>query len=589
MLRMPPEAFVGQAYLEILGRPADPAGYSRYLRLVRSGRTSRRRLLVRELAQSGEARSRSGALSPPFDATDWTLEALVAGDETTFIERSHMVVKRRLPDDNWRAHCAASLRAGVPRSVLLGELRFSAEGVAWDVRIRGLRRALMWHRVRGSLSSHSEAPAKSTPPTPQAVSVVPPLAARSQTLASTEVGGPLAVFTIAASNYLPQVRVLMASVRTLHPDFRLYLVLADMPAGSQAEDFTILPAESLGVPCFDDMSVRYNVLEFCTALKPFAFLHFFNQIGAEKVLYLDPDTRLYAPLRRVQELLSAEHSFVLTPHITQPLEDDCLPDDHQFLRTGVFNLGFAAARRCNEAHNFIEWWAEKLRTRCTVNFSDNLFTDQRWCDLAPCFLPRLFVLREPGFNVAYWNLAHRPLSQDARGQWFAGSEPLVFFHFSGLDSNTPARVSKHQNRLRLSDMPGAQPLFDDYIDAVKQARTSEDNLPSWGYGIADNGAALPETVRAFYRAQHGVPDPAPRAELLAALRRMSTGAVPVAGVAGEALPGLLMHQYKSRADLQRAFDLSDPADVQDLRAWYEHSAIHADGLAAYLTTETLAP
>lgn len=589
MLRMPAEAFVGQAYMDILGRPADPAGYARYLRLVRSGPTSRRRLLVRELAQSGEARNRPGALSPPFDATEWTLKALVAGDEATFIERSHKVVKRRQPDDDWRTHCAVSLRAGVPRFVLLGALRFSAEGVAWGVRIRGLRRALMWQRMTGSLPHHSGTPENSAPPKRQTGSAAPLPAARSQTPASTEAGGPFAVFTIAASNYLPQVRVLMASVRALHPECRLYLVLADAPSGGQAEDFTILPAESLGVPCFDDMSVRYNVLEFCTALKPFAFRHLFNQTSAERVLYLDPDTRLYAPLHRLQELLSEEHSFVLTPHITQPLEDDCLPDDHQFLRTGVFNLGFAAARRCDESLNFIDWWAEKLRTQCTVNFSDNLFTDQRWCDLAPCFLPGLFVLREPGFNVAYWNLAHRPLSQGADGQWFAGSEPLVFFHFSGLDSDAPDCVSKHQNRLRLSGMPGARPLFDDYIAAVKRAKTSEHSPPPWAYGIADNGAAIPESVRAFYRAQHGAPDPAPRAHLLEALRRQCTESLPVRGASGDALPGLLMHQYKSRPDLQRAFDLSEPADVQDLRAWYEHAAIHANGLAAYLTPETIAP
>ena len=52
-----------------------------------------------------------------------------------------------------------------------------------------------------------------------------------------------AVCTIAAKNYLPFVRVLMASVRIHHPQFRRVLILADRVDGyfdPSQEDFEVI-------------------------------------------------------------------------------------------------------------------------------------------------------------------------------------------------------------------------------------------------------------------------------------------------------------------------------------------------------------
>ena len=584
MLRLPSASFVGRAYVEILGRPADPSGYKRYLRLLRSGGLRKRLQLVRELLNSDEARNRGLSPGTTARAAKPNLKGLLEADSLSFVERSFEIVNQRAPDEAWRAHCTAALRAGVPRAVIVGRLRFSAEGVARGVRVRGLFGALLWHRLKSRGKAH---PMISAPRQPRLATSLTN-ASEPAPLSSSQgdpATGQVAVFTIAAQNYLPYVRVLMASVRALHPDFKLFLILADEPPVGETEAFTVVPAARIGVPCFDDMTVRYNVLEFCTALKPFAFRYLFDSAGASTVIYLDPDIRLYSTLSDIQSGLASGHSLILTPHVSEPLDDGLLPDDHQFLRTGVFNLGFAAARRCEETQAFVDWWAEKLRTNCRVDFSDNLFTDQRWCDLAPCFLPNLLVLRDPGFNVAYWNLTQRPLSRDANGTWLVADRPLVFFHFSGLDMANPEAVSKHQNRLNLSKIPDSAALFHDYIAAVRADGAELSASVPWAYGIADNGARLPEAVRELYRAHHPLPDSAARTELLERLRRLSVEPTTQIATPGGPIPGLLSQLYRMRLDLQRTFDATDPDEVRDLLAWYQHSAVQVDSLAEYLGIE----
>jgi len=79
------------------------------------------------------------------------------------------------------------------------------------------------------------------------------------------------LFTIASKNYLAYVRVLLASVAAVHPEYRLVLCLADhaapeLKAGS--EPFEVVQADAIGIPSFDDMVLRYDIMEFNTAVKP---------------------------------------------------------------------------------------------------------------------------------------------------------------------------------------------------------------------------------------------------------------------------------------------------------------------------------
>jgi hypothetical protein len=94
-----------------------------------------------------------------------------------------------------------------------------------------------------------------------------------------------------------------------------------------------------------------------------------------------------------------------------------------------------------------------------------LFVDQKWVDLVPGLFAPVAVLTDPGLNVAYWNLAARPVRRDG-ARWTAGGAPLRFVHYSGYDPAYPAEVSKHQTRLAMSDVGPAAALFDAYRERL---------------------------------------------------------------------------------------------------------------------------
>ncbi len=96
----------------------------------------------------------------------------------------------------------------------------------------------------------------------------------------------------------------------------------------------------------------------------------------------------------------------------------------------------------------LDWWSERLATDCLVAPERGYFVDQRWMDLAPGLIPRLAILRDEGYNVAYWNLPSREVTRDGE-RYTVNGRPLRFFHFSGYDPDHPDRLSKHQDRIDL--------------------------------------------------------------------------------------------------------------------------------------------
>jgi glycosyltransferase involved in cell wall biosynthesis len=403
----------------------------------------------------------------------------------------------------------------------------------------------------------------------------------------------LGVFTIASKNYLAFARVLLQSVAKFHPEYRLYLFLADKVDGTfdpAAEYFEVVQSDQIGIRHHDDMALRYDIMEFNTAIKPFVFQWLFRTTDLDSIIYLDPDIRVYSHMTRLEDLLSDGHSAVLTPHITRPVEDGRVPNDYNMLQAGVFNLGFAAFSRCSEAEHFLAWWGRRLETQACVDLPHNLFTDQRWCDLAPCFMDRLHILKEPGFNVAYWNLTERSLTQSA-DNWLVNGEPLVFFHFSGIDISNTHILSKHQDRFDLAHLPECAALLHGYREAVLQA--GWENARRWEYAYSRAGRALtiPTIVRQLFRHRFRTPQVLPVDDLAGFLISLCTERDPeFPGTPSAPISALMAFIYHQRKDLQAAFNLSSFDGRSALRSWIDTSGMREYGLAPeYVTGQSAAP
>src|ERR1700719_2979334 len=305
-----------------------------------------------------------------------------------------------------------------------------------------------------------------------------------------------AVVTIIAKNYLAQARVLMDSVKTFDPHCMRVVLQVDRVEGyfdPAKEDFLVVSSEDLGIPHSSWFHFKYSVLELSTGVKPFFLSWLIRNYKLEKIIYLDPDIRIYSSLSGIKEALDSA-DIVLTPHLTEELNDERQPSELQILRAGTYNLGFIGVRTNAEVENFLLWWQSRLYDHCVVDLARGYFVDQRWIDLVPGLFSRVRILRDAGYNVAYWNATHRHITWRNDAPYVNG-DPLCFFHFSGYDASEPGVISKHQDRLSLSSREDLRILCDQYrqeLFATGFADTSR-----WPYTHAKfrNGCPIPDIGR----------------------------------------------------------------------------------------------
>lgn len=375
-------------------------------------------------------------------------------------------------------------------------------------------------------------------------------------------------FTICSRNYLAYALTLGKSLKRAQPQAEFKIVLADEWAYDDEDKtfdvpFDLIEARTIGLPTFEDMVVRYSIMELNTAIKARAILHLFETEGCDSVVYLDPDIYVVSPLNELEAILSQEVNAVLTPHTCSPLEDGGDPDDVRLLQTGAYNLGFCAFNRSSESVAFLEWWARRLMTDCRVALDEGLFVDQKFMDLAPCYLEKTEILRHAGYNTAYWNIMSRPVRREG-GLWRSADVPLRFFHFSGVVPGDPSVFSKHQDRFVARDIGELLPLLEEYLGQIEANGHARWRKEPYAYDNLD-GFKLDAFMRRLYREAYpapirGVP---PRAGDILCLCQLIPG--------DEIGPArLTLYQrtiWRSRSDLRRAFDITTLAGKLGFMEW----------------------
>jgi hypothetical protein len=310
-------------------------------------------------------------------------------------------------------------------------------------------------------------------------------------------------FTSFSFSYLNRARVLARSLRRLHPDWVIWAVLTD----KEPEGFTfdignenfdrVVTAEDLFGEATDHWLFGHDIVEACTAVKARALQHILRDETAEKVVYFDPDIAVFNSMDPVIDLLDT-HAIILTPHQLDPesaTDTQAIRDNEiASLDYGTFNLGFIAVNQDIEAHRFAQWWADRLFDWCHDRLDIGVFVDQKWCNLIPCFFDSVKVLRDPGYNVASWNLSQRTMHFDTEGRALINGQLLRFYHFTKLGP-----VGDTMTRRYAQDNIEIYELWRWYRHEV--LRETDPAIPKgwWHYGTFDNGIAIEKHVRELFR------------------------------------------------------------------------------------------
>jgi hypothetical protein len=318
-------------------------------------------------------------------------------------------------------------------------------------------------------------------------------------------------------SYLNRARVLFQTLRRFHPDWELVALITDEPPpgfdfNPAAEPFDrVVWAQDLGIPDFQGWLFKHDVVEVCTAVKG-PFIHQAcgpdsKWGGADAVIYLDPDTALFASLEPLERWLE-ESDILLTPHLIDPNTDAGAIEDNDLSasRTGIFNLGFVAIRTTGEGARFAKWWNDRLLDWCYDDMPAGLFVDQRWCDHVPALFDKVRVVRDPGYNVASWNLSTRTLAVQKDGRITVNGAPLRFWHFTKLGPLGDTMTKRYAG----TNFPVYE-IWRWYKDQV--AAATDANIPErwWAYQAYADGEPIPKAHRVLYRQrsdlQVAFPDP----------------------------------------------------------------------------------
>lgn len=317
------------------------------------------------------------------------------------------------------------------------------------------------------------------------------------------------ICTIIARNYLAYARVLSRSFLTHNPDSRVYVLILDDEDGriGADEDFTVIRPAELDIDRreFHSMAMIYDIMELATAVKPW-LLRSLLERGLPQIAYLDPDIKVYDTLEDLAPL-TQKHGLVLTPHILQPIaRDGRYPSEADILSSGTYNLGFVAVSQASRP--FLSWWEERLSRDCRRDVANGIFVDQRWIDLAVHYFDH-HSIRDPAFNVAYWNLDQRSVDCTADGYTVDG-RPLRFFHFSGFDPRRPGIMSKHMRdapRNYLGNGP-VREIFDEYASDLLAAEHLKWVVSLYGFSRTASGTLISSSMRHCYLRELRAPGPA---------------------------------------------------------------------------------
>jgi hypothetical protein len=323
------------------------------------------------------------------------------------------------------------------------------------------------------------------------------------------------VFTIVAKNYIGLAEVLEKSVRqNANCDFFVFVAdeMNDVEKNKYSlADNILFAKEKLEIEdsLLEQMAFKYDLVEFCTSIKPACFQYFFDKDKYEKIIYFDPDIYVYNSLDPIFSELE-NSSILLTPHILT-MQTPFVGDypDHLFLLNGTFNLGFLGLKKSPETEKFLQWWHNRLQNDCFADNDRGTITDQKWINLLPSFFsfPVLNISKNSGMNLAPWNYFEREVSKIGEHYFVSdrnnlnGTKPtlLLFVHFSGYDYKSFIKNSISHKKDDFKNYTDLNPLFDIYTEALISSDFEKYTSNLYSYNQFDNGVNILNIQRRLYR------------------------------------------------------------------------------------------
>ncbi len=278
------------------------------------------------------------------------------------------------------------------------------------------------------------------------------------------------IFTTCTYNHIGRAFSLASSIKKNCANTKLIIGLVDK--GNEVFpncDSEIISAKEMQLPFLDEMFKKYTALELNSALKPYFADYILRSKEVEQIVFLDSDILLYSDIVEITQEKMMNNSVLLSPHALSSPEEATHLTDRNFLRSGIYNAGFFAVKNDEYGFHFLNWWKDKVKNHCFINAQAGMFAEQLWLNLVPLYHQKVYVIKDLGYNVAYWNLHERTISKSGKNYVVNNVYPLVFFHFSGANVETfkQRKLTVHNTPYTLDNRPDVEELFSEYTTCLE--------------------------------------------------------------------------------------------------------------------------
>ncbi len=307
------------------------------------------------------------------------------------------------------------------------------------------------------------------------------------------------VVTIGSLNLKPEMRAVLESFCAFHPEYQPYcLYLESCDKNQLIPSVRPIFIEDLGLDSSIEWRFKYDVRCLAAALRPYLHEALFLQYGADEIVYIDSDLLF---LRKMDDLsiIHQDHSIALTPcMLKDPPLDGKKPGDEVYRLTGMYNGGFLALKKDDSTMAFLTWWKEKLNLYSVHYVDRGYFGDQKYLDVVPLYWG-VNILKSPALNVAFWNVheRHLTLKDDI---FYSNNIPLVFFHFSGFESNRPDLLTRAAfERVEDVDPMVIQRLKEKYLSLMVNSCGGTNQEVRYFFNRFSNQLPIHPETRDYYR------------------------------------------------------------------------------------------
>jgi hypothetical protein len=268
-----------------------------------------------------------------------------------------------------------------------------------------------------------------------------------------------------------------------------------------------LSVYDIGIPDFDHLVFKHNLIEMCCFVRPYLMETVFNLYPEARIYYfMDSDTWLNSRLTETDYALTkGKYNIAITPHTVDP-PDFQYPEaervhERAVLRHGTFNLGFLGVANNNYAKEIItKWWKERVTSNCFWDIADGVFVDQKWWNTVPYMFKKIYIEKSRGYNYASWSIMRRTIEQK-NSCYEINGDPLRFGHFSATFTGHLGYVPVYGIENRKEMLKTLAQYCAGYYKRIRYYNRGQFSTIKWTLGKYQSGQEIMDSARTIYRKQ----------------------------------------------------------------------------------------